>query len=63
MEVAGESCSKQPKTQQWTGKVMASVFWNAHGILFINYLEKGETITIDYNIVLLNRLSEEMKKK
>ena len=33
-----------PKTQQWDGKVMASVFWAAHGILFIDYLEKGKTI-------------------
>jgi len=27
------------------GKVMASVFWDAEGILFIDYLEKGKTIT------------------
>jgi len=26
-------------------KVMASVFWDAEGILFIDYLEKGKTIT------------------
>jgi len=24
---------------------MASVFWDAEGILFIDYLEKGKTIT------------------
>ena len=34
---AGESRPKRPKTQQWDGKVMASVFWNAHGILFIQH--------------------------
>ena len=45
---AGESCPKTPKTQQWTGKVMASVFLDAHGILFIDYLEKGKTIISDY---------------
>ena len=39
----GESRPKRPKTQQWAGKVMASVFWDAHGILFINYLEKGRS--------------------
>ena len=30
---AGESRPKRPKTQQWAGKVMASVFCDAHGIL------------------------------
>ena len=45
---AGESCPKRPKTQQWAGKVMAFVFWDAHSILFIDYLEKGKTINSDY---------------
>ena len=44
---ADESRSKQPKTQQWAGKVMASVFWDEHGILFIDYLDKGKTINSD----------------
>ena len=33
---AGEPRPKRPKAQQ--GKVMASVFWDAHGIIFIDYL-------------------------
>ena len=37
---AGESRSKQPKTQTSAGKVLASVFWDVQGILFIDYLEK-----------------------
>ena len=45
---AGESRPKRPKTQQCAGKVMASVFCDAHGILFIDYLEKGKTINSDY---------------
>ena len=60
---AGESRTKRPRTQQWTGKVMASVFWDAHGILFIDYIEKGKTINSDYYMALLNRLSAEIKKK
>ena len=36
----GESAPKRPKAQQSAGKVMASVFWDAHGVIFINYLEK-----------------------
>ena len=45
---------------------MASVFWDAHGILFIYYLEKGKTINSDYYLLLwllLDRLSAEIKKK
>ena len=51
---AGESRLKQLKTQQWPGKVMASAFWNAHGILFIDYLVKGKTINSDYYMALRN---------
>ena len=60
---AGESRLKRPKTQQWAGKVMASVFWDAHGILFIDYLEKSKTINSDYYMALMDRSSEEIKKK
>ena len=42
---------------------MASVFWDAHGNLFINYLEKDKTINSDYYMVLLDQLSSEIKKK
>lgn len=60
---AGESRPKRPKTQTSAGKVMASVFWDTHGILFIDYLEKGKTINSEYYMALLDRLSEEIKKK
>ncbi|KAK2581556.1 hypothetical protein KPH14_005207 [Odynerus spinipes] len=59
----GESRPKRPKTQISAGKVMASVFWDAHGILFIDYLEKGKTINSEYYMALLARLSVEIKKK
>lgn len=59
----GESPPKRPKTQQSAGKVMASVFWDAHGIIFIDYLEKGKTINSDYYIALLERLKDEIAKK
>ena len=59
---AGESRPKRPKTQQWAGKVMAFVFWDAHGILFIDYREKGKTSNSDYYMALLDRLSTEIKK-
>ena len=52
---AGESRPKEPKTRQWSAKLIASVFWDAHGILFIDYLEKGKTINSDYYMALLDR--------
>ena len=41
---------------------MASVFWDAHSILFIGYLEKGKTINSNYYMALLDRLGAEIKK-
>ena len=49
--------------QQSTGEVMASVFWDAHGVIFTEYLEKGRTITGAYYAVLLDRLGDEIMKK
>ena len=59
----GESRPKRPKTQRSAGKVMASIFWDASGIIFIDYLEKGKTITGEYYCTLLDKLDEEIKKK
>jgi hypothetical protein len=42
---------------------MASVFWDAEGILFIDYLEKGKIITGKYYSNLLTRLDEEVREK
>jgi len=44
-------------------KFMASVFWDAEGILFIDYLEKGKTITGEYYSNLLTRLDEKIHEK
>jgi hypothetical protein len=54
---------KREKNQRSAGKVMASVFWDARGIIFIDYLEKGQTINSEYYIVLLERLNDEIKIK
>ena len=59
---AGENRPKRRKTQTWTGKVLTSVFWDARGILFINYLEKGRTIISKQYIALLVHLKEETAK-
>ena len=42
---------------------MASVFWNAHGVIFIDYLEKGRAITGAVFSALLNRLVDKIRKK
>lgn len=59
----GEPSPKRAKTQQSAGKVMASVFWDTRGIIFIDYLEKGKTINSDYYMALLERLKDEIAKK
>jgi hypothetical protein len=42
---------------------MESVFWDAEGILFIDYLGKGKTITEEYYSNLLTRLDEKFERK
>ena len=42
---------------------MANVFWDAHGVIFIDYLEKGKAFTGPYYAVLLDQLVDEIRKK
>jgi hypothetical protein len=61
-----EACCSAPKktgSVPSAGKVMASVFWDAEGILFIDYLEKGKTIIGEYYSNLLTRLDEKICEK
>ncbi|XP_053949369.1 histone-lysine N-methyltransferase SETMAR-like [Anastrepha ludens] len=60
---AGQSRPKRPKTHQSAGKVLASIFWDACGVIFIDYLEKGKTVTGEYYASFLDRLNDETKKK
>ena len=45
------------------GKVMASVFWDAKGIVFMDYLQKGKTINGEYYAKLLRELRQAIKSK
>ena len=54
---------RAPKTVKLADKVMATVFCDARGIIYTDYLEKGQTITGAYYASLLRRSSEEIKKK
>ena len=58
-------CSGPKKTRSVpsAGKFMASVFWNAQGILFIDHLEKGKTIIGEYYSNLLTQLDKKIREK
>ena len=55
---AGCSAPKKTRSVPSARKVLASVFWDAEGILFINYLENGNTITGEYYSNLLTKLDK-----
>jgi hypothetical protein len=57
------SAPKKTSLVPSAGKVMASVFWDAEGILFNDYFEKGKTITEEYYSNILNRLDERICEK
>jgi histone-lysine N-methyltransferase SETMAR len=54
---------KRPRTQTSTGKIMASIFWDAEGVIMIDYMPHGSTITGQYYADLLGRLRKEIKEK
>jgi len=60
---AGCSAPKKTRSVPSAAKVMASVFWDAEGILFIDYLQKGKTITGEYYSNLLTRLDKKFVRK
>jgi len=40
----GEPALKKAKTVPTATKVMATVFWDSQGVIYIDYLEKGKTV-------------------
>ena len=59
----GSPPPKKAKAVPSAGKVMASVFWDADGILMVDYLQKGQTINGQYYASLLRQLRETIKLK
>lgn len=59
----GERASKIPRTQTTTNKVMASVFWDAKGILMVEFLPKNTTVTGHYYAQQMHRLRKAIKEK
>ena len=49
----GERAPKKAKTVLLAGKVMATVFWDSQGVIYIDYLEKGKTVIGLYYAKLL----------
>lgn len=57
---------QQPNSthHQTDDKVLATIFWNASGVISIDYLDVGvNKLTVDHFIALLNRLDDELHKK
>ena len=50
----GSPRSKKFKTQPSAGKVMATVFWDAQGVIMLDFLTKKSTITGAYYANLLD---------
>ena len=55
--------SKNAKVVLSARKVMASVFWDAKGVVFVDYLPKGKTINGEYYANLLRQLRQAIKAK
>ena len=54
---------KKAKVVLSSGKVMASVFWDLQGIILIEYLQKGHTVTGQHYSGQMKRLREVIKEK
>ena len=54
---------KKFKTQPSAGKVMATVFWDAQGVIMLDFLAKKSTITVAYYANLLNQLRTVIHEK
>lgn len=59
----GTSAPKRVRVQKSAKKVMASVFWDAKGILLVDYLQTGKTINSEYYCNLLDQLDAKIREK
>ena len=58
-----ESAPKKAKVGLSANKVMATIFWDARGVIYTDYLQKVRTIDGEYYTNLLDRFNENLKKK
>ena len=59
----GSPRPKKFKTQPSAGKVMATVYWDARGVIMLDFLPKRSTITGMYYANLLDRLRTAIREK
>ncbi|UYV82726.1 hypothetical protein LAZ67_22000679 [Cordylochernes scorpioides] len=60
---SGSPPPKKAKTVPSAGKVMVSVFWDSEGVLLLDFLNKGQTITGNYYAYLVKQLRDAFKEK
>jgi histone-lysine N-methyltransferase SETMAR len=60
---AGSPRPKKFRAQKSAGKVLASVFWDKDGIILLDFLEQGRTITGAYYSELLTKLHKKILEK
>lgn len=58
-----EGAPIKARVQKSAGKVLATIFWDASGILLEDYLEKGRTINAVYYVGVLDRLRYNIKNR
>ena len=58
-----EPAPKKAKRVPSAGKLMATIFWDSHGIILINYLQTEKTITGEYYASLLGGFNAILKEK
>ena len=59
----GSPRPKKFKTQPFAGKMMATVFWDAKGVIMLDFLPKRSTITRVYYANLLHQLRTAIREK
>jgi histone-lysine N-methyltransferase SETMAR len=59
----GEKRPRKAKVTQSAKKIMATIFWDAEGILLIDYKERNTTVNAEYYAQLLNQLRQKIKEK
>jgi len=60
--IAGHPAPKKLRVQKSAGKILASIIWDQGGVLLIDYLQKGQTISAEYYSYLPVQLKDIFKE-
>ena len=61
--IAAHPAPKKFRVQKSAGKILASIIWDQGGVLLIDYLQKGQTISAEYYSYLPVQLKDIFKEK